>query len=280
MLPLSPLELLILALVVVGVGVVSNIAGFGGAIFVIPLLLLVFDVPPKIAIGSSLAAIAFPALVGFLSAWRRHEVDFTAGIVIELPTMVGAVVGASFVSVVDNHIIHAIFGMVALTLAVVMGWRSWKTRGNIDLGHHFPLLKRLTKIRPWYRINKEDYSYRLSLPFMTGVGFLIGVLSGLLGVGGGWIKTPFLIFVVGLPPVVASGTALFMLVFTSVSGGLVHFLSGHWDLELFLTLAVSLSVGALGGDKLKHRIGSYQISLVVAGSLFIVALVMLAESVM
>jgi uncharacterized membrane protein YfcA len=273
-------ELLVLGTIILLIGILANIAGFGGAIFVVPLLSIIFDVPLKITIGTTLSAIAIPAFIGFIASWRRNEVDFTAGIALEIPTILGAVVGASFVNVMNEEILQSIFGIIAIIVSLTMFRQIIRSHHTDGIMMQSELLEKLTQLRPWYTVNKKDYTYRLSIPLMFFSGLVIGMLSGLLGVGGGWLKTPLLVFGIGLPPIIASGTALFMLVLTSISGGLVHYLSGNWDLNLFLVIAISLSLGALIGDYIKQRLQSRYISYVIAISLFLVALIMLLQPIL
>lgn len=278
MIELTIIQLVLVFTIIVVIGILANIAGFGGAIFIVPLLSVGFHLPLKIVIGSSLSAIAIPAMIGFIASWRRSEVDFTAGIYLEIPTIMGAVVGASLVNVVNEIFIQLIFGCIALIVSLTMLRRTFNSRRINENPKPSKFWERLTTIKPWFYVNKEEYSYRISVPFMAVAGFIIGLLSGLLGVGGGWLKTPLLIIGVGLPPIIASGTALFMLILTSISGGLVHFFSGNWDGQLFLVIAIGLSLGAVVGDYIKQRIEQYFISLLISLTLFIVSIIILLEA--
>lgn len=264
-------EVLLLILIIVLVGVLANIAGFGGAIFLVPILFLFFSYELDIVIGTTLSAIFIPALFGFIQSWRRSEVDFIAGTALEIPTIIGAILGALSIDFFPEGIIRGVFGIIAIFVSLFTISETRDQSSNVV--KHF--LTNITQLRPRYVIIKESYSYKLSIPSAGVFGFTIGFLSGLLGVGGGWLKMPILIFGIGLPPIIASGTALFMLTFTSLVGGTTHILAGNWDLELFYILSGGLILGAVIGDKIKQKISNKEIVRVIGFTLMLIGALML-----
>jgi len=271
-------ELILLALFVIIVGVAANIAGFGGGIIIVPSLSIIFDLPLKIVIGTTLLSLALPAIIGFLGAWRRNEVDFTIGIALEIPTMIGSIVGPQFATSLPTYVLQFIFGGIAVILSLLMINHIRHAKDPVLEQEEITLFKKLTNwlftLRPLITIEKKGYSYKIPIPVVIVAGFCIGFISGLLGVGGGWLKNPLLILGFGLPPIIGSGTALFMLSLTSLTGGLTHLLAGNFDLHLFIVLTLSLSGGALIGDRLKPKMDGDKISIIIVLSLLVVGVIM------
>jgi uncharacterized membrane protein YfcA len=103
---------------------------------------------------------------------------------------------------------------------------------------------------------------------------LIGILAGLLGVGGGWIKTPLMIVAFSVPANIATGTAMFMIVLTALFGGISHIFHGNVDFGLLVVLGITLPVGAFIGNLLKVKLQNYQIAYAFAISLLVISLLM------
>ncbi len=256
------------------VAIFSIIAGFGGGVFLVPLLPVLFGLPVKTVIGAVLISLTVPALIGAFGAWRRKEIDFKLGILFEIPTMTGAYIGALVTTALPDYIIKITFGIVAILLSIqmirkTMTERSGKTKKSSGSQSGILYLK------PTVTLSTLGSTYTVSVPILIVAGLFIGFLSGMLGVGGGWLKSPLLIVAYGVPSVIATGTALFMIIFTSLTGGLTHYFEGSRNIELTIVLMISLGLGAIIGNYFKPKLRAWQISLVIALTLIFISIVLI-----
>lgn len=270
--------IIIISIIILIIGTLGNIGGFGGGVLVVPILAVFFGFDLKIVIGTTLSALVLPAFIGAFKAWRRNEVDFLTGIMIEIPTMVGIAIGTSFSTILSNFTLQIIFGSIALIVSIVMIRRT-------ILFYKYPEGRGTSKLWEWissmppkFVINRKDFSYTLSIPFAILSGLFIGVIAGLLGIGGGWLKAPIMVIGFGIPPLIASGTALFMILITSITGGYLHYLTGSWSLPVFLIITLNLSAGSLIGDRFKSRMNSSQIALIISISLALISIFTLIDA--
>ncbi|MCY3413130.1 MAG: sulfite exporter TauE/SafE family protein [Candidatus Heimdallarchaeota archaeon] len=265
---------LLVALISILVSSVSIIGGLGGGILLIPILTIGFGFPLKIVIGSVLISLSIPASIGAFGAWRRDELDLRLAILFEIPTIIGAYFGARYSVSASDMQISLTFGVIAIFLSIQMIHKANQTRMGV-LPKQSKFWKFIGSIPPVYEFSKGEYKYYVSISSLFCAGIIIGFLAGLLGVGGGWIKSPLLILGFGIPPFIATGTAIFMILITSITGGLTHIMYGVSDSSLILALMIGLGIGALVGNKLKEKLKSYQISFIIGIILVIVSMLMI-----
>ncbi len=263
---------LLLLIICSCIGVIGVIGGFGGGVFIVPILILVFVYPIEEAVANSLVALFLPSILATFRNYRRKEVNFKLGLIFEIPTAIGAFIGANLTVILPSDLFKIIFGLIASLMAIFMlkDYRAQdlpsKTRGK--------WIKQLLQIGPQLTSNTDGESYRVSFFTLALTGLFIGVSAGMLGIGGGWIKTPLMILGFGIPPHIATATATFMIVITSAVGGITHILFGHVTI-LFIPLTIGLLIGSEIGSRIRPRIRSEQISLVVIISLFIIGFIMI-----
>lgn len=111
---------------------------------------------------------------------------------------------------------------------------------------------------------------------LLGICTIVGTIGVIAGFGGGWITTPLMILGFTIPPPIATATAIFMIIITSTVGGLAHILYGHVTV-LFIPLTLGLLIGTEIGARIRTRIQSEHISLVIIVSLFIISIVKMAS---
>ena len=273
------MELLVLALVFVVslvIEAVGIIGGFSGGVLLVPLLHFGFGVPFKEAVGTVMLSLGIPSAIATVGSARRKEVDFKLGFIFQVPAALGAIVGALMVVVLPVTVMQVIFGL----LAIVLSYRMLKHyRQQLDGVDTTPssFWERVGRLGPHLKVKTEQYDYTLSIPALVGFAFIIGIISGILGIGAGWLQTPLLIIGFGVPPLIASGTSLFVNMLKSLTGGLTHWSTGNFNVEMFLVLAVSLPLGALLGNHLRGKLKDHHVSLVIGVLLIIVAVVMLGS---
>lgn len=269
---------LLIALLAIGISTISIIAGLGGGVLLIPILTIFFDIPIKTVVGTVLLSLVAPATIGTIGAWRRGNIDFKLGLLFELPTATGAYFGAKIVYSVPEWIIESLFGILALFLSIQM-IKNTKTGkyGDLERSKFWRFIGTIKPTIILENTNKAgvvDY-YSVSITSLIIGGLTIGTLAGMLGVGGGWIKTPLMILGFGVPPIIATGTSIFMITITATSGGISHLINGSIQYPLLYALVSGLSIGAIFGNFLKARLKSYQITYIIGSILFVVSVIMI-----
>lgn len=208
---MSPLSLMFGAVV----GLSLGLTGGGGAIFAVPLLVYGLGVPTREAVGVSLAAVGTTSLVGFLYRWHAGQIEFRTGLLFAMAGMLGAPVGTWLAGQLPETLLLTLFA----GLMVVVAIRLWQqaSRPVVDLQAC------VTAEHPDGPACQRDAAGSLILTsrcavLLLIVGVLTGVLSGLFGVGGGFVIVPALVLFSGMAIHRAVGTSLMVIALVSVSG--------------------------------------------------------------
>ncbi len=189
----------------------------------------------------------FPAaLISTISNARRGHVDFRLGMLFELPTMLGAWIGAHLTGALDPELLKLSFGLLVGLIAVRLmrrkagaGKPGWVVRANT--------------LRPVISLTRPTGIYRMSLWLIIGFGLFSGTLAGTFGVGGGFLKTPIMVFAFGLPAQLAVGTSLFMITITTLTASISHYSLGHLRGDTAF-LVLPFIAGAVVGNMLKRAL--------------------------
>jgi uncharacterized membrane protein YfcA len=221
-----------LALTVVlaaGIGVSLGLLGGGGSILAVPLLVYVSGLPPKEAIATSLLVVGVTSAAGAVPHARAGRVRWRTGLLFGLAGMAGAYAGGRLAAFIPATVLLVGFGLLTLVTAIAM----IRGRRGTDGGHVVPEL-RLCRI-------------------ITD-GLMVGLVTGMVGAGGGFLVVPALALLGGLPMPVAVGTSLLVIAMKSF-GGLAGFLATvdiHWGLAA--VVAVAAIAGSLTGSRLAGRL--------------------------
>jgi uncharacterized membrane protein YfcA len=240
--------LFVLALIGLAVGLVGTLVGAGGGFLVVPILVLVFKVPPILAAGTSLVMVTINALSGSFAHIRRGKVDYRAALLLSAASYPGALLGAWVATRIDAGSFNLVFGLL---LIVLSAWMTWRMLRGTDHGVAATTEREgRTRKRYWQRrIRLKDgtaYSFAFSVPLAVSVSFVIGLIGALLGIGGGPLIVPFMIFALSYPPHVAAATAQLTIALTSSGAAAIYALKGN----LIMPFAIALSLGVLVGSPL------------------------------
>jgi hypothetical protein len=219
---MSPLAFIGAALI----GLSLGLTGAGGSIITLPVLVYLAGVEPREAVGLSLFIVGTAALVGAITRWRSGEVHGKAILMFSLSGMVGAAFGSRLTQAVPPHVLMICFAALMLIVAV-----------NMLLGRA-----------------RKDLSEAECRPLRClGAGWTVGVLTGFIGVGGGFLLVPALVKFARLPLGMATGTSLAVIAFNSYAGFLSHFgeASARWPLAL--TFASLAAIGVVAGTCFAKR---------------------------
>ncbi len=221
----------------VAIGLVLGLLGSGGSILTVPVLVYLAGQPDKVAIAESLAIVGAIASVGAVSYARQRLVDWPSVVGFGVPGIVGTYLGAAWAASVPGAVQLALFGVVMLAAAGAMLRRA--TPAGAD-----------RPARPAWMI--------------AALGASVGVLTGLVGVGGGFLIVPALVLLVGLDMRMAVGTSLSIIVLNSVTGffkslDVLAEAGGAVDGWLVATFAAIGMVGSVVGSRLSPRVPQAQL---------------------
>jgi hypothetical protein len=260
------LHLIILAVLAVLLSTISAISGFGGGIFLIPLIILLFKLPLKYVAGTMLLAmVPFTAVATFRNIQNIY-VNFKIGLFLQSGAILGVLIGSHYSAILPNFVLKIIFVSIILYLIISI---TVKDKSEFNLAAQ--LFNLLNKLPPHITIiNLPDK--RISPSALIILGILAGFFSGLLGIGGGFMIVPLFILGMKLPPKIAVGTSLFMVLITSSVGAIRHAILNHIQYHLAFVLALSMIVGATIGTTLLKRISEKGLQKVILYILIVAAI--------
>ena len=209
----------------------------------VPILTLVFHFPIQLAIGCVILALFPSALISTIHNYRRGLIDFLVGILLEIPTMGGTVLGAWLTSYLPTWQLEILFSAMVIFTAIAMLRRT-----NAELPSQFGIFKTLNNMPPRIARQTPNGTYRMSGITITLFGLVAGTIAGLFGIGGGFIKGPIMVLGFGMPARIAAPTALFMIVITATVGSISHYLLGHIQWKIGLLLVAAFTLGAIFGN--------------------------------
>ncbi len=230
----------------------GTLIGAGGGIFLVPTLLLLYPQESPNTIASiSLAVVFLNAASGTLAYARMRRVDYRAGLLFAAATAPGAVLGALATSLFSRRLFDLVFSLLILGLAA---WIILRPTPRPQA----PRVSRRMATRHLTDVKGVKYDYTFSLPLGVGLSFLIGWVSSMLGIGGGALHVPVLVFLLHFPLHVATATSHFTLAIMSLIGSVTHILVGDFAHGLRRTLALGLGVllGAQLGAQMSQRLRS------------------------
>jgi uncharacterized membrane protein YfcA len=231
-------------------GAFGTLIGAGGGIVVMPILLLFYHDSPAELTTISLAMICFNAASATQAYARMKRIDYVSAISFALATIPGAVIGALTVKYVPMTLFNVLMGALLVGVSIFLMLRpdrKPKSAAHIP-GHARRTLTDATG---------QTYTYSFNLGVGVVLAFGVGFLSSLLGIGGGIIHVPSMIYLLSFPVYVATATSSLVLLITALAGTVTHLAAGDLVASLWwriLPLAIGVIPGAQLGARLSKRI--------------------------
>ncbi|MDO6389935.1 sulfite exporter TauE/SafE family protein [Pontibacter sp. BT731] len=234
----------------------GTIIGFGGGVFMVPILIIFFGYNIEIAIGATMSALVPASIIASVFNLRDRSIDYLVGSLIQFPAVAGTVLGAFMVAFLPVSELQVIFALFVLTV----GFFMVKPQEKDKIQRHSGMMYRIRRVpTSFIRKNRAKHTaYRLNGGLVSVFGFASGIIAGLFGIGGGFLQTPMMIKLFRIPPQIATSTSLFILVITSFTGFISHYLLGNVIWTRSLPLMAAFAIGAVGGNMLKKRQGKMQ----------------------
>jgi uncharacterized protein len=259
---------LLLLLGGIAAGAFGSLLGLGGGLLIVPLLTFGFGLPLREAVGVSLVSVIVTSSASAGVYLERRQANLRLGMVLELFTGVGAVVGGAIAFLVDERLLAGLFTIILGYTAVSM-WRGARPKARPPLGDETsPAVGDAMLADEIDGVPDDDArtvdadagalglsragAARLPLASVASVG--AGVASALLGIGGGLVKVPVMHLVLGVPLRVATATSNLMVGITASTSAIVYLLRGGIDAYATGPTAVGVFIGASLGSRFGHRV--------------------------
>jgi uncharacterized membrane protein YfcA len=250
----------VLLLVGLFAGILGAIMGLGGGIFLVPLLALLFNLPIRVAVGTSLVGVIATSagVAAFAPRGRGGDVGIALRMVVA--TTAGAIIGGLLAGAFSAQVLSILFACVVFFTA---GFTAYKGRRQGASPEPERLFRSNYRIRHW--------------PVgLSGAGFA-GMISGLLGVGGGFINVPIMYAVMDVPLGVATATSNFMVGITAAASVFVYYGRGDIHPLVVVPTALGVFVGAMVGVYVLPRLRASWVRHALVGLLFMMGVYMLVK---
>jgi uncharacterized protein len=229
-------------------GFLGSLTGLGGGFIVTPVLTLVFGADIRYAIGASIIAIIATSSGAAAAYVREGFTNLRVGVLLEIATVLGALLGASLTTVLPTHVIAVVFGLVLLQSAYLI---TRPRVARVDSPRSPDGLAARLRLDSSYPTPEGERAYRVyNVPGGFGLMGLAGVLSGLLGLGSGAVKVLAMDRVMRMPFKVSTATSNFMIGVTAAASAGIYIRHGYVDPGL----AMPVVLGILGGSMVGARL--------------------------
>lgn len=270
-----------------GVGLLSGIFGVGGGFLMTPLLIMI-GIPPTVAAATDSNQIVGASTSGTLAHFRLGNVDFKMGMLLLIGGVVGGTGGVQIIKILKqlgnaDFLINITYVLMLGIIGSYMFAESLQSMRKPQKSFAAPrekkesLYGRVVRSLPWQMEFKRS-GVRVSLLMPLVLGTLVGILAAIMGVGGGFIMVPVMVYLLRMPMHVVVGTSLFQILFTCVNVTIMQAWRNHTvDFVLALVLLIGSSIGAQLGAKLGKKLRGDQLKILLASLVLVVMVKMLYE---
>ena len=260
-LPIAEVSLDIFVLLGLGgaIGFLSGVFGVGGGFLLTPLLIFI-GVPPAVAVASSANQLVGASLSGVIAHWRRGNVDFKMGFTLLLGGLAGSALGVWVFTMLKR------LGQIELTISLCYVVMLGILGGLMAIESARAILRQRRSGGVRRKLHQHNWLHGLPLKtrfrrsklyisalLPTGLGFAVGVLSAVLGIGGGFLLVPAMIYTLGMPTAMVPGTSLLQIIFVAAN---VTFLQAYTNRTVDAVLALLLLIGGVIGAQFGTRFGT------------------------
>ena len=235
-----------------GIGLALGLLGGGGSLLTVPALVYLVGQTPQVAVTTSLAIVGANSMVGAMFHSSHQKLDWKAALVFGSAGMLISYLSAKISRQIPPELLLVIFALLMIGIGLMLLFR---------------------------RVQEEGAAYLakpLWLVFLSGAG--VGLLTGILGVGGGFLVLPALVMLVGLPVQIAVGTSLIIIAMNSIAGFLGHLTNSSLDWMITLVFTSTGLVGTFIGMRLSRLLCSSRLQRVFAVFVIVLAIFLLVDN--
>jgi uncharacterized membrane protein YfcA len=269
-----------------GVGFLSGLFGVGGGFLMTPLLIMA-GIPSTVAAATDSNQIVAASTSGTFAHYRLGNVDFKMGFLLLIGGIIGGTVGVQFIKIL-RAMGNADF-VIKVTYVIMLGvigsymfvesLQSMRKAAPEEIRPREPqkpsVYARLVQSLPWQmRFEKSGVTLSPIMPLVLGI--FVGILAAIMGVGGGFIMVPVMVYMLRMPMHVVVGTSLFQILFTCINVTFMQAISNHTvDLVLAIILLIGSTLGAQFGVKVSRKLKADQLKILLASIVLLVMVQML-----
>ena len=282
-LPIAEMNINIFLIVFIGmiVGALSGLFGVGGGFLMTPLLIFL-GIPPVVAVGSEAPHVLASSVSGVIAHWRKKNVDFKMGFFLLSGGVIGSTLGVYLFKLLKTYgqidiVIQFLFIIFLGFIGMSMAFESAKT----TIKNYRTTSAIRTKLHQHSWIHGLPFKLRFhrSKLYISAIppiliGFFVGVLSAMMGVGGGFIMIPAMVYILGMSTNVVVGTSLFQIIFVTANS---TFFQSYLNQTVDIVLSALMILGGVIGAQIGVRIGSQLKAEYLRGILAILVLLVCAK---
>jgi uncharacterized membrane protein YfcA len=261
------------------IGLLGSALGVGGGIFMVPFLVLVFDIPIHQAVAASLAAIVATSSAVAAVNVERGLANIRLGIALEVTTALGSVAGALLANRLSGAAVQLMFGLTLLPVSVLMFLKGRRALRHGPAASGGRAAKGSAFDAAFYDPaagGHTNYEVRNMAP-ASGISFFAGSLSGLLGIGGGVVQVPVMNLLCGVPMKAAAATSNFIIGVSAAASAFVYFRRGLMPLELTGVIVTGVLLGSFLGIYALYKARSEKLQIIFSALTLLTGLKMLFE---
>ena len=240
------------------------LVGAGGGFIIGPVLILLFDWPTKMAVGTSLVCVSVASISGAISYLRLRIVDIRSALLFGIAAMPGAILAVIGLEIIESSIFYLLFSLLLILTGIYIFWSPLKSEqknvNNTELE-----AENFKKPRVYWRVYRninpvtgEKYSFNFIEPLAILLNTTFGFISSFFGIGGGPIRTPSLVYFFNFPIKVATATSVATMSIYTIFGSITHGISGNVEIIKVIPLGVGAIIGSQIGvmfsKKLKGKL--------------------------
>ena len=255
-----PVDMLLILGMAIVVGFISGMFGIGGGFLMTPLLIFV-GIPPAVCVATVASQLAASSTVGSLHYWRRKAIDFRLSAVLLIGGLIGTVLGVVFFNAMRR--VGQLDTVIALSYVTLLGMIGFlmlveSLRAIVVSRRSAPQRKRLGGRHAWYeglplKLRFQRCGLYISIIPLMVLAISVGFIGAVLGIGGGFVLVPALIYIFRIPALVVVGTSLLQTMFSMVAATLLHATTNH---SVDIVLAALLILGGVIGAQFGARVGT------------------------
>ena len=261
-LPIAEMNVNIFLIIFIGmsIGILSGIFGVGGGFLMTPLLIFL-GIPPVVAVGSEAPHVLATSVSGVIAHWRKKNVDIKMGIFLLIGGIFGSTVGVSLFNYLKNYgqidlVIQLLFVFFLGFVGFSMAFESART--TIKQYRARSTKRKKLHQHSWFHGLPFKVRFHRSKLYISAIppvliGFMVGIMSAMMGVGGGFIMIPAMVYILGMPTSVVVGTSLFQIIFVTANA---TFFQSYINYNVDVVLSALMIFGGVIGAQIGVILGS------------------------